>query len=56
MDIKELIQNLIGIEVTSDDIQVIRDNPEACTTSKEDSAKLEELFLLVELTEETEDV
>lgn len=56
MDIKALIQSLIGVEVTTDDIQEIRNNPEACTTSKVDTAKLEELVLLLKLTEETEDI
>ncbi|HHU13150.1 MAG TPA: hypothetical protein GXZ64_07965 [Clostridiaceae bacterium] len=55
MDIKETIKNLIGVEVTTDDLKAIRENPEQYTSSKENAARLEELVMLLRLTEETED-
>jgi hypothetical protein len=56
MNANELIKNIIGVEVTTDKLQEIINNPEACTTSKEDALKLEELVLLLELAKETEDM
>ncbi|NMA18789.1 MAG: hypothetical protein GX939_08630 [Clostridiaceae bacterium] len=56
MDVKELIKNLIGVEVTTDNVEEVMNNPVECTTSKEDAEKLEELVLFLELAKETEEM
>lgn len=53
-DVKEMIQNLLGVEVLSDDMAAIRLDPGKYTTSNEDARKLEDLFLLMDLTDEME--
>jgi hypothetical protein len=53
-DIKSMIKNLIGIEVQTDDLAVLRLDPAQHTATQEDAEKLQDLFLLMDLTDEME--
>ena len=53
-DIKSMINNLIGIEVKSDDLAELRLDPAKYTSTQEDAEKLQDLFLLMDLTDEME--
>ena len=50
MNIKNLIKTLLDIEVNTEDILELRENPRKYVTKEEDVEKLENLFLLMELT------
>lgn len=53
-DIKSMIKNLIGIEVQTDDLAELRLDPAKYTATQEDAKKLQDLFLLMDLTDEME--
>jgi len=50
MNIKNLIKTLLDIEVNTEEILELRENPRKYVTKEEDVEKLENLFLLMELT------
>jgi hypothetical protein len=56
MNLKELILDLIGVAVTSDNLAEIRSDPRAFTETEEQALALEELLFLLEKSEESEDV
>ena len=53
-DIKIMIKNLIGIEVQTDDLAELRLDPAKYTATQEDAEKLQDLFLLMDLTDKME--
>ena len=53
-DIKTMIKNLIGIEVQTDVLAELRLDPAKHTATQEDAEKLQDLFLLMDLTDEME--
>lgn len=55
MNLKEMIFNLIGVVVTSENIVEIRRDPRAYTATEEQAQALEELLFLLEKSEESED-
>ena len=54
MNVKERIKALLGIEVSTDNLLELWENPEKYVSTPEDAKKLEDLFLLVELMGELE--
>jgi hypothetical protein len=54
MSIKNLIKTLLDIEVNTEDILKLRENPEEYVTKEEDADKLKDLFLLMDLTDKQE--
>ena len=50
MNIKNLIKTLLDIEVNTEEILELRENPRKYVTKEEDVEKLEDLFLLIDLT------
>jgi len=54
MDIKNLIKTILDIEVETDDILKLRENPKEYVTKEGDAEKLKDLFLLMDLAEEQE--
>lgn len=54
MNVKERIKALLGIEVSTDNLLELWENPEKYVSTPEDAEKLDELFLLVELMAELE--
>lgn len=54
MDIKNLIKTILGIEVKTDDILKLRENPKEYITKEEDVERLKDLFLLMDLAERQE--
>jgi hypothetical protein len=54
MNIKNLIKTLLDIEVNTDDILELRENPRKYVTKDEDVEKLKDLFLLMDLTSKVE--
>ena len=54
MNVKERIKALLGIEVSTDNLLELWENPEKHVSTLEDAKKLEDLFLLVELMAELE--
>ncbi len=56
MSVKELIFDLIGVAVTSENLAEIRSDPRAFTETEEQALVLEELLFLLERSEESEDV
>ena len=50
MSIKSLIKTLLDIEVNTEDITELRENPREYVNKDEDVEKLKDLFLLIELT------
>lgn len=50
MNIKNLIKSLLDIEVDTDDILELRENPRKYVAKEEDVEKLNDLFLLIDLT------
>ena len=50
MNIKNLIKTLLDIEVNTEDILELRENPRKYVTKEEDVERLEDLFLLMDLT------
>ncbi|WP_333657235.1 hypothetical protein [Tissierella praeacuta] len=54
MSIKNLIKTLLDIEVDTDDLLELRDNPNKYVTKNEDVEKLKDLFLLMDLAEKQE--
>ncbi|MGD9568656.1 MAG: hypothetical protein AB7V48_10060 [Sedimentibacter sp.] len=50
MNIKNLIKSLLDIEVDTDEILELRENPRKYVAKEEDVEKLEDLFLLMDLT------
>lgn len=53
-DIKSMINNLIGVEVQTDDLAELRLDPAKYTSTQEDAEKLQDLFMLMDLTDEME--
>ena len=54
MNVKERIKALLGIEVTTDNLLELWENPEKYVSTPDDADKLEDLFLLVGLMTELE--
>ena len=54
MNVKERIKALLGIEVSTDNLLEIWENPEKYVSTPEEANKLEDLFLLVEMMAELE--
>ena len=54
MNVKEGIKALLGIEVSTDNLLELWENPEKYVSTQEDADKLEDLFLLVEMMAELE--
>lgn len=54
MNAKERIKALLGIEVSTDNLLEIWENPEKYVSTPEEVNKLEDLFLLVEMMAELE--
>ena len=55
MNIKERIKKLLDIDISTDSFEDLKADPEMYVASPEDAEKLKDLFLLIELTEQTED-
>lgn len=49
MNIKKLIKTLLDIEVSSEDMIELCENPKKYITKEEDAEKLKDLFLLMDL-------
>ena len=54
MNVKDRIKVLLGIEVSTDNLLELWENPEKYVSSPEDAVKLGDLFLLVEMMAELE--
>ncbi len=54
MSIKNLIKILLDIEVNTEDILKLRENPKEYVTNEVDVEKLQDLFLLIDLAESKE--
>ncbi len=54
MNIKNLIKTILDIEVNTEDISKLRENPKEYITKEEDAEKLKDLFLLMDLAENQE--
>ena len=54
MSIKSLIKILLDIEVNTEDILKLRENPKEYVTNEVDVEKLQDLFLLIDLAESKE--
>ena len=54
MNVKERIRALLGIEVSTDNLLELWENPEEYVSTQEDADKLGDLFLLVEMMAELE--
>ena len=54
MSIKNLIKILLDIEVNTEDILKLRENPKEYVTNEDDAEKLQDLFLLMDLAESQE--
>ena len=54
MNVKERIRALLGIEVSTDNLLELWENPEKYVSTLEDADKLGDLFLLVEMMAELE--
>lgn len=54
MNVKERIRALLGIEVSTNKLLELWENPEKYVSSPEDADKLGDLFLLVEMMAELE--
>ena len=54
MNVKERIKALLGIEVSTDNLLELWENPEKYASTPEDADKLGDLFLLVEMMAELE--
>lgn len=54
MSIKNLIKILLDIEVNTEDILKLRENPKEYATNEVDIEKLQDLFLLIDLAENQE--
>ena len=54
MNIKNLIKTLLEIEVETDNLLELRENPNKYVTKKEDIEKLNDLFLLIDFLDDQE--
>ena len=54
MSIKNLIKTLLDIEVETDNLLELRENPNKYVTTKEDIEKLNDLFLLIDFLDDQE--
>ena len=54
MNIKNLIKTLLDIEVNTEDILKLRENPKEYIAKEEDAEKLKDLFLLMDLADRQE--
>lgn len=54
MSIKNMIKTLLDIEVDTEDISKLRENPKEYITKGEDAEKLKDLFLLMDLADRQE--
>ena len=50
MGIRNLIKTLLDIEINTEDISKLRENPREYVNKDEDVEKLKDLFLLIDLT------
>jgi len=51
MSIKNLIKTLLDIEVSTENMIELHENPQKYTKNEEDAEKLKDLFLLMDLAE-----
>jgi hypothetical protein len=56
MSLKELIFDLIGVQVNSENLAEMRRDPRPFVESEEEAQALEELLFLLEKTEESEEL
>ena len=56
MSLKELIFDLIGVQVNSENLAEMRRDPRAFVENEEEAQALEELLFLLEKTEESEEL
>ena len=54
MNIKNLIKTLLDIEVETDNLLELRENPNKYVTKNEDIEKLNDLFLLIDFLDDQE--
>lgn len=54
MTVPHLIESLLGITITTDDLDALRSNPEGYVVSPSDAQKLKDLFSLLDRFEELE--
>ena len=54
MSIKNLIKTLLDIEVSTEDMIALHENPHKYTNSEDDAEKLKDLFLLMDLARKTQ--
>ena len=54
MNFKNLIKTLLDIEVETDNLLELRENPNKYVTKKEDIEKLNDLFLLIDFLDDQE--
>ena len=54
MNIKNLVKTILDIEVSTEDILKLHENPQKYTNSEEDAEKLKDLFLLMDLADRQE--
>jgi hypothetical protein len=54
MSIKNLVKTILDIEVSTEDILKLHENPQKYTNSEEDAEKLKDLFLLMNLADRQE--
>ncbi|NLP35575.1 MAG: hypothetical protein GX359_10395 [Clostridiales bacterium] len=54
MSIKNLVKTILDIEVSTEDILKLHENPQKYTNSEEDAEKLKDLFLLMDLADRQE--
>ncbi|MFA7137433.1 MAG: hypothetical protein WC151_02820 [Bacteroidales bacterium] len=54
MSIKNLIKTILDIEVSTEDILKLHENPQKYTNSEEDAERLKDLFLLMDLADKRE--
>jgi hypothetical protein len=55
MNAKELIFQLIGVEVDTEDLDDLREKPQQFVKTEEEAKLLQDLFLLLRKTEDTEE-
>jgi|LSQX01.3.fsa_nt_gb hypothetical protein len=54
MNIKNIIKTLLDIEIETDNLLELRENPNKYVTKKEDIEKLNDLFLLIDFLDDQE--
>lgn len=56
MKVSEIIKLLTGVETDTDNLKLLRENPEEHVAEKSDLDKLEQLFYLLDMTDAPEDL